>query len=105
MIADYQEGKLDTNSTQFKIISGVACVFGLMVPIFGSNPIKAQILTQVFNVFVLPLVILGMLILINKKELMKEHKAGFLLNAGIVLALIFAIIISINGVMAIMQSI
>lgn len=104
MIADYQDGKLDLESKQFKIITGVACIIGLMVPIFGANPIKAQILTQVFNVFVLPLVILGVFILINRKELMGEHKAGILLNIGIGLSLIFACIISYNGVLGIIEN-
>ena len=103
MIADYQQGKLDTTSKQFKIITGIACVIGLAVPIFGANPIQAQILTQVFNVFVLPLVILGIIILINRKELMGEHKAGIVLNTGMVLSLIFACIISYNGVVAIIE--
>jgi len=69
----------------------------------GANPIKAQLVTQVLNVFVLPLVIFGILILINKKELMGEHKAGPVLNIGIVLSLIFAIFISYNGVLAILE--
>ena len=103
MIADYQQGKLDTSSTQFKALTAVACLIGLAVPIFGANPIKAQILTQVFNVFVLPLVIIGILILINKKELMGDQKAGIILNIGMVLALVFACIISYNGAVAIIE--
>ncbi len=103
MIADYQAGKLDTSSKQFKTIAGIACVISLLVPIFGANPIKAQILTQVFNVFVLPLVIVGILILINRKDLMGKHKAGWLLNTGMVMSLIFACIISYNGVIAIAE--
>lgn len=104
MIADYQQGKLDTTSNQFKIITGIACLIGLAVPIFGANPIQAQILTQVFNVFVLPLVIFGIIVLVNKKELMGEHKAGYALNIGMILALIFACIISYNGVVAIIEN-
>ena len=104
LVADYQNGKLDLESKQFKIITGIACIIGLSVPISGANPIKAQILTQVFNVFVLPLVIIGILILINKKDLMGEHKAGILLNIGIVMSLIFACVISYNGVLGIMEN-
>ena len=104
MIADYQQGKLDTTSKQFKVLTGIACIIGLMVPIFGANPIKAQILTQVFNVFVLPLVILGILILVNNRRLMGEHKAGISLNIGIILSLIFACVISYNGAIAIIEN-
>ncbi len=103
MIADYQDGKLDMSSNQFKVLTGIACIIGLIVPLFGANPIKAQIMTQVFNVFVLPLVIICILILINRKALMGKHKAGLVLNTGIVMSLIFACIISYNGVMAIAE--
>lgn len=103
LIADYQKGELDLKSKQFKILTGIACLVGLTVPVLGVNPINAQILTQVFNVFVLPLVILGMMILINKKELMGDHKAGIGLNVGMGAALIFACIISWNGVVAIIE--
>jgi Mn2+/Fe2+ NRAMP family transporter len=103
MIADYEQGKLDTTSKRFKIITGIACLVGLAVPIFGANPIQAQLLTQVFNVFVLPLVIIGILVLINRKELMGEQKAGLALNTGIILSLVFACVISYNGVLAIIE--
>ncbi len=103
MIADYQAGKLDTESKQFKILTGIACIIGLSVPILGANPIQMQILSQVFNVFVLPLVILGIIILTNNKKLMGEYRAGLLLNTGMALALVFACIISYNGVLAIIE--
>lgn len=104
MIADYQKGELDTTSKQFKILTAFACIIGLAVPVFGANPIKAQILTQVFNVFVLPLVIIGMMILVNRKSLMGKHKANLGLNIGMALALIFACIISYNGAIAIFET-
>lgn len=104
LIADYQKGALDIKSRQFKILTGIACLMGLTVPVLGVNPINAQILTQVFNVFVLPLVIISMMILINRKSLMGEHKAGIALNIGMAAALVFACIISWNGITAIMES-
>ncbi len=103
LLADYQAGKLDTNSKQFKILAAIASIIGLTVPVFGANPIQMQILSQVFNVFVLPLVILGIIVLTNNKKLMGEHRAGFVLNAGMVLALLFACLISYNGVQAIIE--
>lgn len=103
LIADFQKGELDIKSKQFKIMTGIACLVGLTVPVLGVNPINAQILTQVFNVFVLPLVIIGMMILINKKDLMGEHKAGVVLNIGMGCALLFACIISYNGIIAIID--
>ena len=62
LLADYQSGQLDASSKQFRIITGIASIVALTVPVFGANPIQVQILSQVFNVFVLPLVIVGILL-------------------------------------------
>jgi len=62
-----------------------------------------QILSQVFNVFVLPAVIVGILLLINNKKVMKGHTTGTLVNITLVLALIFSLVISYNGVLGLME--
>ena len=102
LIEDYRSGKLDTQSKQFRIITGIAAIFALTIPVFGFNPVKGQLLTQVFNVFVLPLVILGIILMINKKELMGKHAAGYLLNLVLGFALLFSVIISYNGILALL---
>lgn len=105
LVADYQSGELDTTSKQFKVITGIAAVLALAIPVLGANPIKGQILTQVFNVFVLPVVVGGILVLINNPKLMKEHKAGWLLNMLLGFALLFSVIISYNGMIALIANI
>ena len=103
LLADYQAGKLDTSSRQFKILAGIACIIGLSVPVFGVNPIQMQILTQVFNVFVLPMVILGIILLTNNKKLMGQYRAGIALNTGMALAFMFSCVVSYTGVIAILE--
>lgn len=103
LLADYQSGKLDSSSFQFRLITGIACLVALIVPIFGANPIQIQILSQVLNVFVLPLVILGIILLLRNKTVMKGHSTGLPVYIGLVLALLFALIISYNGVMALLN--
>jgi len=100
LLADYQSGKIDTSSRQFKIVTAIASVVALIGSITGSNPIEIQILSQVFNVFVLPLVIIGIIVLINKKSLMRGHKTKMWINIALGFALMFACIISYNGVAA-----
>ena len=100
LLADYQSGELDTSSKQFKIITAIACLFALIVPIFGANPIEIQIVSQVFNVFVLPLVILGIILLVNNTKLMTTYKASIWLNIGLFAALFFSCVISYNGLVA-----
>ncbi len=100
LLADYQSGELDTSSKQFKIITFFACLFALIVPVFGANPIQMQIVSQVFNVFVLPIVIIGILLLVNNKEIMKGYKTSIWINTGLAAALLFACLISYNGIVA-----
>ncbi len=103
LIADYQSGELDTNSRQFRIITAVACLVALIGPAFGANPIEIQILSQVFNVFVLPIVILGIIMIVNSKKIMKGYKTSLFVNIGLFASLLFACIISYNGVLALME--
>ncbi|MBD0851731.1 Nramp family divalent metal transporter [Maribacter arenosus] len=100
LLADYQSGELDTNSRQFRIITAIACLFALIVPVFGANPIEMQIVSQVFNVFVLPIVIIGIMLLINNKGIMKGHKTNILINIGLLAAFFFSCLMSYNGVVA-----
>jgi len=103
LLADYQSGKLDTNSKQFRIITFIACLVALIVPVFGANPIEMQILSQVFNVFVLPIVIIGIMLLINNKKIMKGYKTSIWINIGLLASLFFSCVISYNGVLAILD--
>lgn len=103
LIADYRSGELDTTSKQFKIITGIAAVLAMAIPVLGANPISGQILTQVFNVFVLPVVVGGILVLINKPSLMKGYKPGWILNILLGFALLFSVIISYNGLAALLS--
>lgn len=103
LLGDYQSGKLDTTSKQFKIITGIACLVALIGPIFGANPIQIQILSQVFNVFVLPAVILGIILMLKNEKVMKGHKTSLLIFIGLYAALCFSLVISYNGVMALLS--
>jgi manganese transport protein len=103
LIADYRNGELDTNSKQFRILTAVAALFGLVVPVIGANPIVAQIATQVANVFVLPLVVGAIIYLVNNKKDMGDKKAGILLNTGLVCAFVFSCFIAYNGIIALQE--
>ena len=103
LIADYQSGELDTNSKQFRIITAVACLVALIGPAFGANPIEIQILSQVFNVFVLPIVILGIILMVNNKKIMKGYKTSLFVNIGLYASLLFACVISYNGIIALTE--
>jgi len=103
LIGDYRNGEMDVRSKLFKVLTAFACLIGLTVPVLGANPIMAQIATQVANVFVLPLVISGIILLINNRNLMGEYKAGAWLNTGLFLALLFSLVISYTGIIGLIE--
>ncbi len=96
MLGDYNTGKLDVQTNRFKLITGVASVLALSIPVFGFNPIQGQIITQVFNVFALPLVVLSFLLLWNRKITALPSKKVWT-NSIMIGAFIFSIIIMANG--------
>jgi hypothetical protein len=102
LIADYRKGDFDTKSKQFRIITAIAALIGLTVPILGSNPIVAQITTQVSGVFVLPLAVAGIALLVNRKD-MGAHRAGILLNIGMLAAFLFSCFMLYTGVNALID--
>jgi Mn2+/Fe2+ NRAMP family transporter len=103
MIGDYQTGKFEIRPKLFRILCAAACLTGLTVPALGANPITVQIATQVSQVFVLPLVVAVFMVLLNRRSLMGEHKAGWLLNTGMISAFIFSLIMSFAAVKGLLE--
>lgn len=100
---DFQERPINVQVKDFRILAAVACLFGLIVPVLGTNPVVAQVVTQVAQVFVLPLVISGILLLINKKQLMGDLKAGIFLNLGLLLSFAFSLVMSWQAISGLFQ--
>lgn len=99
LLGDYRRGEMDVRSGTFRILTAIACAVGLAVPVLGTNPIVAQIATQVANVFILPVVIGGVIILLNNRKLMGDHRAGIWMNTGLITAMVFSLVISYTGIL------
>ena len=100
MVQDLQKGKFEMGTRQFKILTILAAVIGLIGPFLGRNPIEFQVFSQVFLVLILPMTVLLMIILVNNK-IMNDLKAGWFLNLCLALALFFSIFITYYGVLEI----
>jgi manganese transport protein len=103
LVADYQAGEIDTRSRRFRVLAAVACGVGLAVPVMGGNPILAQIATQVFSIFILPLAIACMAYLVNQERSMGPHRAGPWLNLGLAGSFVFACVISWTAVQSLVD--
>ena len=97
LLLDYKSGKMETDTPLFRVICLVACMWALVVPALGGNPVAVTVAAQISNVFVLPLTVLAILLLLNRKDLMGAHRAGAFANAGLGLAFVFSLAIAYTG--------
>ena len=102
LISDWKSGKMETTTPLFRFVCLVAALWGLVVPALGGNPVMVTILAQISNVFVLPLTIFAILWLLNRRDVMGEHRAGTLLNVGLSAALLFSLAVAFAGVKALL---
>ena len=100
LIGDWKDGRMETNTPLFRVICLVAALWGLVVPLIGSNPVTVTVAVQVSNVFVLPLAVAAIMFLVNRRSVMGEHRAGWLMNVLLSAALAFSLAVAATGVMA-----
>ena len=100
LIGDWKDGRMETNTLLFRGICLVAALWGLVVPLLGSNPVTVTVAVQVSNVFVLPIAVAAILFLVNRRAVMGEHRAGWLMNVLLSAALVFSLAVAWSGAKA-----
>ncbi len=105
LISDYTNKPVNYRGPLFRVLCGIALLFGLVVPVLRASPVFAMLISQVFQVFILPVVIFAIMYLLNKKELMGKEEAGLLMNIMLVLTFLFTLIISWQGVTGLIESV
>ncbi len=103
LLSDYKNTKVKYKGKSFRIISALVLLSGLLVPLFGARPIEVMIFSQVFQVFILPIVVIAMWYLINRKDLLKENVAGSLMNVGFVFMLLFTFVITYVAIVGLIE--
>ena len=103
LIADFRGIPMDMKSTSFRLICVLPLLFGLTVPIFHARPVLAMIISQSFQVFVLPIVTITIMYLVNRRDVMGRYKAGLWLNSGLVAMLLFSFVISYQSVLGMVE--
>src|SRR5690554_1418281 len=104
LISDYENRPVVYKGSRFRLMTGIALLFGLIVPAFGFKSVYAMLISQLFQIFVLPIVVIAIIYLLNRKSIMGKYKAGFWLNTGLVLTLIFSLWISYQSIIGLITS-
>ena len=101
LLADYENKPLNLGSTRSKMIIVFYAALGLVVPIFGGRPVTVMIITQIFALFVTPLIMILMLVLQNRTNIMGEYAAKPLTNILLIAVILFTLFMAAVGIMGI----
>lgn len=94
LICDYAETKREMTLPKYRIMVFLISLMGLVVPLFGGRPVLVMLISQSFNVVILPATVLCILYLSNRKDLMGEHKSRMRTNIALVVVFLFSLVIA-----------
>ena len=77
LLADYSNMPRDMKRPLYKTIVFLVGLSTIIVPLFGGRPIWILIASQALSPFIMPLLTLFLIILLNKREVMKEYTIGW----------------------------
>jgi len=103
LLCDYQNVERDMTQTKYRVIVFLISLLGLVVPLFGARPVLVLILSQAFNVVILPATVACIIYLGNRSDLMGKHKHGLGLNLALISIFLFSLVIGYMAFMGLMS--
>lgn len=94
LISDYTGAPRDIKSPMYRILGLAGLLFGFAMQFIKTTPPLLLVFSQAFQALILPVVVIPVVILINRKVVMKGQTAGWKLNAGLGALVIFSLITS-----------
>lgn len=104
LICDYRGTSRDIKSPMFRVLGGLSLLICLTVPVFGGRPVWIMVASQAFQALLLPVITVPIMVLLNNKEIMGEHRTGVWINIGLWATLIFAVITSYAAVLGLVDT-
>ena len=94
LIADFTGRPRNIRSPLCRILGLVGILFGFGMQFMERRPPAMMIFSQGFQACILPVVVVAILLLLNRKSLMEEHRAGTWMNIGLLATLAFGLLTS-----------
>jgi len=104
LISDFTNKPRNIQSPMYRILGGLGILLGLTVPVFGGRPVFIMIASQAFQALLMPMVTIAIIILLNRRQIMKEHKAGWWLNLGCGATFVFSMV-AYSGILGLIDMI
>ena len=100
LIADYSNTERNMKRRLFRVLIFLIASTALVIPVFGGKPIWILIASQAVSPLIMPLLTMFLLILLNSRSVMKEHKIGWGMNLALILTFLFncfMLVVAIDG--------
>lgn len=94
LISDYTGMPRNIKSPMYRILGLTGLLFGFAMQFIKTTPPLLLVFAQAFQALILPVIVIPILVLINRKVLMKDQTAGWKLNIGLGALVIFSLITS-----------
>ncbi|MCP4455002.1 MAG: divalent metal cation transporter [Planctomycetes bacterium] len=94
LICDYTGRKRDIRSPMFRVLMLVGILFSFGMVFLEQRPPALMIFSQAFQACILPAVAIPILILINQRTLMKDHKATPWMNVALLAVIAFSFVMT-----------
>ncbi|MEM8969335.1 MAG: Nramp family divalent metal transporter [Bacteroidota bacterium] len=90
-VTDFLGWSRNPQSLHFRLIALPFCAAGLVAALTGGKPVVLQIMSLALQAIFLPLLVVFLLMLANKKSVMGEFKSTRLINTLTVITLLFSL--------------
>jgi len=103
LICDYLgiSRKMDRRTVRLGVL-GIA-LLGLFVPVFKGDPVIIMIASQAVSPVIMPVLIILLMILLNSKSIVGEYRQPWILNAGLLVTLVFSLYMAYTAFKAFMK--
>jgi len=105
LICDYNQSTRDMTLLRYRSMVLVISLLGLIVPLFKVPPVAVMIASQAFGAIILPLTVLCIFYLGNKRSIVGDHTYNFSTNFILIIILAFAIYMSTSGIKGIIRAV
>lgn len=103
LICDYTGTERNMTLPKYRIMVFAISLLGLVVPFFGGRPVLVMIVSQAFNAVILPITVVCIFYLANRKDLMGVYKNNLTSNIILAAILLFSLFTSFIGVKGVWQ--
>lgn len=103
LLCDYQNSSRDMSLPKYRAMVFGISLLGLIVPLFDARPLFVMILSQAFNVALLPATVACIFYLGNRVDLMGAHSHKLATNIALAMIFLFSLVTSYMGFLGLLD--